>query len=91
MLSEQFGELGRARHRYRFNGKLENSMLRRSNVDTTARLTCPSCGGVKIEGMPTDACQFFYECTFCDSVMKPKPGDCCVFCSYADRRGPPKQ
>lgn len=25
-------------------------------------LTCPSCGHVKREAMPTDACQFFYGC-----------------------------
>ena len=66
-------------------------MSRRSYVDNTARLTCPNCGGVREEEMPTDACQFFYECTYCESVMRPKPGDCCVFCSYADRRCPPKQ
>lgn len=32
--------------------------------------------------MPTDACQYFYQCTNCKEVLKPKPGDCCVFCSY---------
>lgn len=56
-------------------------MSRRSDMDGTARLTCPNCGGVKEEEMPADACQFFYECTYCESVMRPKPGDCCVFCS----------
>jgi len=25
-------------------------------------ITCPNCGYAKIETMPTDACQFFYEC-----------------------------
>jgi hypothetical protein len=25
-------------------------------------LTCPECGHAKRELMPTDACQFFYEC-----------------------------
>jgi hypothetical protein len=28
-------------------------------------ITCPSCGGVKTETMPTDACRVFYECTGC--------------------------
>lgn len=32
--------------------------------------------------MPTDACQFFYECERCNTVLSPKVGDCCVFCSY---------
>ena len=41
--------------------------------------------------MPTDACQFFYECVDCSSVLRPEAGDCCVFCSFADRKCPPKQ
>jgi hypothetical protein len=32
--------------------------------------------------MPTDACQFFYQCTHCGEVLRPLSGDCCVFCSY---------
>jgi hypothetical protein len=34
--------------------------------------------------MPLDYCQFFYECKSCRAIMKAKPGDCCVFCSYGD-------
>jgi hypothetical protein len=35
------------------------------------------------ETMPTtDACQFFYECKGCGTLLKPNPGDCCVFCSF---------
>jgi len=41
--------------------------------------------------MPTDACRFFYTCSNCGMTLKPKPGDCCVFCSYADQKCPPKQ
>lgn len=54
-------------------------------------ITCPKCGFVKKEGMPTDACQYFYECTKCHTLLKPKSGDCCVFCSYGDVPCPPKQ
>ena len=32
--------------------------------------------------MPTDACQFFYDCKSCGRRLKPMAGDCCVFCSY---------
>lgn len=41
--------------------------------------------------MPENACQRFYLCTGCGETLKPKPGDCCVFCSYADTPCPPKQ
>jgi hypothetical protein len=41
--------------------------------------------------MPTDACQFFYECKGCGTLLKPKPGDCCVFCSYGSVKCPPIQ
>lgn len=54
-------------------------------------LTCPECSFVKLENMPTDACQFYYECTNCGALLRPKPGDCCVFCSYGSVKCPPIQ
>ncbi len=54
-------------------------------------LTCPICGHQKEEIMPTDACQFFYECEKCHTILKPKKGDCCVFCSYGTVSCPPIQ
>jgi len=45
-------------------------------------ITCPHCGTAKPEVMPTDACQFFYVCTGCGMKLRPKPRDCCVFCSF---------
>jgi hypothetical protein len=45
-------------------------------------ITCPHCATAKSETMPTDACRFFYECTGCGARLRPKEGDCCVFCSY---------
>ncbi len=58
---------------------------------TQAKLTCPQCGYNQIADMPSDACQFFYECVNCKTVLRPKEEDCCVFCSYADSRCPMKQ
>ena len=54
-------------------------------------LTCPQCGHAKEETMPTDACQWFYECESCKTVLRPRAGDCCVFCSYGTHRCPPVQ
>jgi hypothetical protein len=54
-------------------------------------ITCPQCGHARREPMPADACQFFYECTQCGALLRPKPGDCCVFCSYGSVKCPPKQ
>lgn len=56
-----------------------------------SRITCPECGFAKDEVMPEDSCQWFYECTSCGAVLKPVPGDCCVFCSYATVPCPPIQ
>jgi hypothetical protein len=56
-----------------------------------AKLTCPNCGHVSRETMPTDACIYFYDCTGCGEVLKPKLGDCCVFCSYGSVPCPPIQ
>jgi hypothetical protein len=54
-------------------------------------ITCPQCGARKEETMPTDACQFFYECGGCGTLLKPRPGDCCVYCSYGSVKCPPVQ
>ncbi len=54
-------------------------------------ITCPVCGREQCETMPTDACQWFYECKGCGSLIRPKPGDCCVFCSYGSVPCPPVQ
>lgn len=54
-------------------------------------LTCPRCGFAKRETMPTDACQFYYECTHCMTLLRPAPGDCCVFCSFGSVKCPPIQ
>ena len=45
-------------------------------------LTCPHRGFSKVETMPDDACQFYYECGHCKTLLRPKVGDCCMFCSY---------
>ena len=59
-------------------------------MEAHAIITCPHCGYAKEEAMPVDACVFFYRCTKCQTMLKPKAGDCCVFCSYGDRPCPPK-
>jgi hypothetical protein len=60
-------------------------------IELKSRLTCPHCGHAKTETMPTDACQWFYECEGCKAILKPKAGDCCVYCSYGDVPCPPIQ
>jgi len=54
-------------------------------------LTCPSCDFSAVEIMPTNACQFFYDCKGCGELLRPKPGHCCVFCSYGSVVCPPMQ
>ena len=56
-----------------------------------SQLRCPSCGHVETLPMPTDACLFFHECGGCHALLRPKAGDCCVFCSYGSAPCPPKQ
>lgn len=54
-------------------------------------LKCPHCGFAKRESMPTNACQFYYQCSHCQTLLRPLPGDCCVFCSYGSVKCPPMQ
>lgn len=60
-------------------------------IRLTSVITCPKCGFKKEETMPTDSCQFFYECTNCGKILKPIAGDCCVYCSYGSVKCPPIQ
>ena len=57
----------------------------------TSTITCPHCGYQQQEEMPVDACQYFYSCKKCKTILKPKQGDCCVFCSYGSVKCPPVQ
>lgn len=62
-----------------------------TSIQLKSIITCPYCGHKIEETMPTDACQYFYECENCGKVIKPKEGDCCVYCSYGTVPCPPVQ
>lgn len=62
-----------------------NTVLHHSTI------TCPACGHRRTERMPLDACLWHYRCAQCDTLLRPKPGDCCVFCSWGDVPCPPVQ
>jgi hypothetical protein len=77
--------------RWQRRGKQETMQQRQQTVVLTSTLECPHCGHRAVETMPTDACQYFYDCRGCGAVLRPKPGDCCVFCSYGTVACPPIQ
>jgi hypothetical protein len=79
-----FGRLSERRLRHQLHA-LEHVMILESII------TCPHCRTTKAESMPTDACRFLYECSGCGATLRPKPGDCCVFCSYGSVPCPPIQ
>lgn len=62
-----------------------------SEPSLISTISCPRCGHSEIESMPRDACLFFYDCRGCGALLRPLPGDCCVFCSYGSVRCPPAQ
>jgi len=62
-----------------------------SEIITKSIISCPECGFKKEEQMPGDACVYFYKCPNCGILLKPKEGDCCVFCSYGTVKCPPVQ
>ena len=93
--------------RTRFLGSIASPVLGASPMETVKQLwggelpefntilesviTCPECGFAKQEVMPVDACQFYYECAGCKTLLRPKPGDCCGFCSFGSVVCPPIQ
>lgn len=58
-----------------------------------ATLTCPNpiCRHQQQALMPTTFCQLAYTCEACSLTHVHKSGDCCVFCSYADKPCPSMQ
>jgi hypothetical protein len=70
------------------NGK---DCCKKSEKSGASEITCPNCGYKKTETLPTEVCQLTYTCDNCKTVLHPKKGDCCVFCSYGDHKCPSKQ
>jgi Zn ribbon nucleic-acid-binding protein len=66
-------------------------MVDENRVEIIATLTCPHCEAAYELEMPTEYCQILLICPKCGEKITPKEGDCCVFCSYADKKCPPKQ
>lgn len=62
-----------------------------AKLETRATIRCPHCGIESNQEMPLDACRIIYRCESCGTILRPKAGDCCVFCSYGSLPCPPKQ
>jgi hypothetical protein len=60
-------------------------------LQLTSTIKCPACSFRSVEIMPIDACIYYFDCPSCAAKLTPKPGDCCVFCSYGDFPCPPVQ
>lgn len=61
-------------------------------LESTIR--CLKCGSESTERMPTEVSLFFCESPACKTLLRPKQGDGCVFCSYGSYGTvpcPPKQ
>ncbi|WP_101065403.1 GDCCVxC domain-containing (seleno)protein [Roseovarius salinarum] len=60
-----------------------------TRISLQSTLRCPKCGHRETLEMPTDCCRWFHACGGCGAILRPKPGDCCVFCSYGTHPCPP--
>lgn len=62
-------------------------------ADVHATLTCPECSTPQKVIMPLEKFQHYYRCTNeeCSADLAPLSGNCCVFCSYADKLCPQRQ
>lgn len=69
--------------------RVQRFMRRRAVYFSTVR--CPHCNRRSRDQMPGNASDYFYQCLHCNTVFKPKSGDCCVYCSYGNTMCPPKQ
>ncbi len=49
-------------------------MTDQKEIISSSTITCPDCGHQSLDDMPTNACQFFYDCKGCGTVLRPKIG-----------------
>ena len=69
----------------------DGEMIDAGAVDTVAGDAGPPvCRASSVPGCQ-ETCQFFYDCQGCGELLRPSPGDCCVFCSYGSVPCPPIQ
>lgn len=61
----------------------------KASIKLRSMITCPKCGHQKEETMPTDACEYFQECTRCHAVLRPKAA--IAASSYGSVAYPPVQ
>ena len=50
-------------------------------LETT--IVCPECSRSELETMSAESRRSFYSCSGCGAILKPKPRDCCVYCSHS--------
>ena len=59
-----------------------------TDIQLQSTITCPQCHQKGTEQMPTNYCQYIWECPNCKNKLKPKEEDCCVYCSYGSVKCP---
>jgi hypothetical protein len=100
IIAEKANEIADAYVKYRDEEKTKQAACSKENKkdcckrpekSVTSEITCPNCGYKRTETLPTEICQLTYTCGNCKTVLHPKEGDCCVFCSYGDHKCPSKQ
>mgnify|MGYP004232034737 CR=1 FL=1 len=83
---------GGAATRRRFGPQPRQGWVWRGKNDghNESKTNVPECGIAQGMTMPTYSCLFFHEYVNCKTLLRPKLGDDCVFCSYADAACPHK-
>ncbi|MES2587220.1 MAG: GDCCVxC domain-containing (seleno)protein [Pseudomonadota bacterium] len=50
--------------------------------DHSSKITCPICLAAETLALPKGSSQHLYRCQSCKTILRPKSGDCCIFCSF---------
>ena len=58
-------------------------------AELNSEITCPKCGHKEVKTMPTDSCQWFYQCNGCKEILNPINDDCCIL--YLTAKGSPNR
>ncbi len=71
-------------------GQKDSTNINKS-ITLNSEITCPKCNFKKSEILPHDVCVLKYSCQNCKTELRPKEGDCCVYCTYGSHKCPSMQ
>ena len=63
---------------------VQHSLVLAHSEKQYSTITCPHCSATETLEITKGYSLHLYRCFACGGILKPKSGDCCIFCSFSD-------